>query len=176
MEASREKDAEVASKVFGLRVVALDWPCGYEPDGCDYEAEHFPDEMLSSYTERGPVYVPEHGIWPPVASPTGKDGRFCAVKPVPFYSTSWSDAALVLDELAKTHHWRLLSPFLPGEPWFAGLTPHGCTGWNGRPDVEASGKTGPEAICKAALAAKLLGEHGLSPAEDEAVSAEPRKT
>ncbi len=48
-------------------------------------------------------------------------------------------------------HWRIQTPFQPGEPYFAGFTPHGVTGWNGRPDFQGSGPTPEIAICDAFL-------------------------
>jgi hypothetical protein len=68
-------------------------------------------------------------------------------------SIGWAWSAVV--NLAATHHWSIRSPFAPGDPWFAGLTPHNVTGWNGRPDMDAQGTTGAVAIFRAALYATL---------------------
>ncbi len=75
---------------------------------------------------------------------------------VPRYSTDTAAAWLVVAHLTKHFHWRISSPFDPphGETlWFAGLTPHSCTGWNGRPDLECGGHSAEEAICLVALKA-----------------------
>jgi hypothetical protein len=43
--------------------------------------------------------------------------------------------------------WKITSPFTKeNTKWFAGLTPHGVTGWNSRPDYQGSGETLGEAI------------------------------
>jgi len=160
-------DVLIARHVIGLRVVALDWPCGYEPEcGC-YEADMHKEAdtdigRCSWFTERGPVYSPENAVWPP----RQEDG-YAEVKPVPFYSTDVGEAWAVVAQLQDRFHWRLTSPFQPGEPWFAGVTPLGTSGWNGRPDIEACGETPAMAICLCALKALALGYgDGLSePAE-----------
>ena len=76
---------------------------------------------------------------------------------VPLFSTDIAAAWEVVEEMNKTYHWRISSPFIPGEPYFAGLTPHGVTGWNGCPDYEMPGDIVSLAICRAALLAKLEG-------------------
>jgi hypothetical protein len=73
---------------------------------------------------------------------------------LPHYSTDIAAAWLVMDEMDRRgFHGRLTTPFEPGQPYFAGFTPHGMSGWNGRPDHEGSGDTPSLAICRAALAA-----------------------
>lgn len=64
-------------------------------------------------------------------------------------------------QLEAGWHLRLCSPFTEGEPWWAGFTPKGITGWNGRPDIEMPGETGPEAISRAALVAEAEGKQAL---------------
>lgn len=49
---------------------------------------------------------------------------------------------------AAGYHLRFDSPFQPGDQHQVGLTPHGVTGWNGRPDHYFNG-TMEEAIEKA---------------------------
>ncbi len=75
----------------------------------------------------------------------------------PHYSRDIAAAWLVVGHLTSRYHWRISSPFDPKHAdcrlWFAGLTPHSCTGWNGRPDLECGGQTAPEAICLVALKA-----------------------
>jgi hypothetical protein len=72
------------------------------------------------------------------------------------------DTSAAFDTQAELHrrgyHMQLKSPFLPdsdaaesGHVWFCGFTPHGTSGWNGRPDFLASGETPALAICRAAL-------------------------
>ena len=69
-------------------------------------------------------------------------------------ATDWSHAAVVERKMAELGYWmRLQSPFARGELWFAGFTPHGMTGWNGRPDHQRGAPTGPLAICLSARAA-----------------------
>ena len=71
--------------------------------------------------------------------------------PLPLY-THQTGLYTVLDYLIKSGwHWRITSPFSPQEPWFAGLTPIGVSGFNGRPDFEAWGSTLGNAVCRAAV-------------------------
>jgi hypothetical protein len=74
--------------------------------------------------------------------------------------SSWSDFGMVVGRMAETHHWTLKTPFGPGDPAFAGLTPHGVTGWNGRPDAEGSGPSLFAAGLRAALKAARAKEAG----------------
>ncbi len=73
------------------------------------------------------------------------------------YSTD-AQALAVLKKFMITQGlwWQIRSPFYEGQPWHAGLTPFRTTGWNGRPDWRASGKTEAIACCRAAL--MTLGE------------------
>lgn len=58
-----------------------------------------------------------------------------------------NDAMQRIDEILQKGWWmRLQSPWQADGEWFCGLTPQGATGWNGSPDIEASGETAPEAI------------------------------
>lgn len=60
---------------------------------------------------------------------------------------------MLVKKLQNTGFWlKLTTPFLQGEPHFAGFTPLGTTGWNGVPDHMGQGATAQEAICEAALA------------------------
>ncbi len=55
-------------------------------------------------------------------------------------------------DMAKAgYHMKLTSPFAPGEPYWAGFTLHGTTGFNGRPDFRACAVTPALAIALAAL-------------------------
>lgn len=58
--------------------------------------------------------------------------------------------------MAREFWWEIKSPFFPGQLWFAGLTRHQVTGWNGRPDWRSAGVTEAIACCRAALL--TLGE------------------
>ena len=70
----------------------------------------------------------------------------------PHYSTELKAAFEAVAEMQRRGYWlRLISPFQPGQPWWAGFTSLGASGWNGRPDYEASGPTPMVAICRAAL-------------------------
>ena len=78
------------------------------------------------------------------------------------YSTNISAAWEVVEKLQQQFHLRLNSPFDFGDPYFAGFTPLGVTGFNGRPDFEASAPTAPLAICRTALKAKLVDNQTLT--------------
>ncbi len=75
----------------------------------------------------------------------------------PAYSTDIAAAWQVVEKMTERYHWRIVSPFDPRQEdcrlWFAGLTPHSCSGWNGRPDYEEGAETPALAICLAALKA-----------------------
>lgn len=81
-----------------------------------------------------------------------QDDSFVPTRRVPPYSTDIAAAWLVVEKLSDRFHCRIKTPFMAGEKYFAGFTPLGVTGWNGRPDHEGSGDTAPLAICLAALA------------------------
>lgn len=63
------------------------------------------------------------------------------------------DAWLLVEKLNEQFHMRLTTPFMPDCPYFAGFTPHGVTGWNGRPDIQAHAPTAAMAITLAAYRA-----------------------
>jgi hypothetical protein len=76
------------------------------------------------------------------------------------YSTTGDGMLAVLAAMERRGwHAKIKTPFAPGEPAFAGFTPHNVTGWNGRPDFFVSaGSVGvlPRAVALAAL--RALGE------------------
>lgn len=72
-------------------------------------------------------------------------------------STSIQAAWQVVEKMGAEWHAVVRSPFQDGEPYWAGFTTKGCTGWNGRPDHQASADTAPLAICRAALKAMEAG-------------------
>jgi hypothetical protein len=122
LEAGRELDALVAERVMGCRV---EWHEGrpYCGDGvtCCYPHAE-PDRDAQLSGDLAP------------------------------YSTDHNAAMQVVAALARRGYWlRLQSPFAPGDPWFAGFTPHETSGWNGRPDFERKGDAAPVAICRASL-------------------------
>jgi len=86
------------------------------------------------------------------------------------YSTEPRHCSIVKARVAETHHWTIRSPFDPssewGSKWWAGVTPHGTTGWNGRSDIQAHGATEEEAVCRCALLLVHLGDEALHYAED----------
>ena len=82
--------------------------------------------------------------------------------------SDWDDAMAVAANIeTRGYHVELRSPFtatptvLPASketippPWTCGFTPHGITGWNGRPDHSASDSDGRAAILRAALLAAM---------------------
>ena len=159
---ARDLDARVAENVMHLRVVAMDWPCGYHPDGSGYEATHFPSaehgaadgELGSWCTDRGPVHVPEHGIWPPEAR-KGNFGSYAWVEPVPFYSTSITDAWEVVAHFrSQPFHVRCNFMEALGDLLRERFESQGSSGKRIDPFWEFMLRANtPEAICKAALAA-----------------------
>lgn len=60
----------------------------------------------------------------------------------------------LIDRLAVLGFWcRTTSPFTPGSLHFSGFTPHGTSGWNGRPDHESGGESFELSVARAALKA-----------------------
>ena len=95
---------------------------------CDTDAEESPWWMMD---------VPEKG----------------GAATIPHYSTSIADAWLVVETMRDLGFWCVVkSPFIPGELYHAGFTPHATSGWNGRADHRGSGDTPAFAISNAALA------------------------
>lgn len=137
MKPGRKLDALVAEKIMGLRVVAHDWPCGRDPEFGDYEAASFWEEEME---ERGPVYVPEDGSWPPKYLLDVK-AHYAYVEPVPFYSTDIAAA------------WQVVEKMITDKGLFCLTIDDESDGFwchFGNCAHEAYG-TAPEAICKAAL-------------------------
>jgi hypothetical protein len=128
----RELDAAVAERIFG-------WQWLMHPHL--NRAEIFSPQAVTYL--RGPHYG-----WLP------DDGSKERMRPyeAPAYSSTWNGIGLVEEAMAQRGYYLTLkSPFEPGQPYFAGFTPHGTTGWNGRPDHEAPGATAPLAVARAAL-------------------------
>jgi hypothetical protein len=112
MPAGREMDALVAEWVMKLNVVSRNHPCGYEPECGYYEASHFFPVIGSWFTEEGPVYLPENGIYPPIPEPEPRaydDGLYCYVEPVLFYSSKISHVWEVVEEMRKRGHMLIFS-------------------------------------------------------------------
>lgn len=90
-------------------------------------------------------------------------GKVLGEWPPPFYSTNRGDAWKAVEAFAKLRkmHASVRTPFetrlRPGHPsyplYWAGFTPMGTTGWNGRDDWRGSGETMPLAVCRAILRA-----------------------
>jgi len=125
--AGRELDALVATLVMG-------WT---EVQDVPYRETHW-DHLTFRYSGNRPT-----GFRP---------GKSQSLQEVPAFSTSIAAAWEIVDKASEMgYHARVKSPFMPGELYWAGFTPHGSTGWNGRPDYEGSGETAALAICRAAL-------------------------
>lgn len=70
---------------------------------------------------------------------------------------------MIVNAMAKRGYWcRISSPFEPGRKWYAGFTPHSCTGWNGRPDNLMRGDTGLNSVARASLLTLMNEERGQS--------------
>lgn len=119
----RQLDLIIADKIFGIKKV--------------YYGEWDTDKSC-------PEYIP-----------SGKPWRTHQIdaKPIPHFLTNPEACYCLKLKMADTYHWLIKSPFTSGASWFAGLTPHGVSGWNGSPDFMAEGSTEMEAVCKVALMA-----------------------
>ena len=144
----RDLDVLIAEKVFHLKVVARDWPCGYDPECGHYAASYFLPPVGHWWTGKDAVYIPEGDKWPPErtieidpeAEQVDPDERFAWVEPVPFYSTDIAAAWTVVEKVNDCLH----------------LRQHGKDGlWSvmfcGKMTEEVSGETAMVAICRAAL-------------------------
>ena len=61
-------------------------------------------------------------------------------------------AKSVIERMAKHGLWfSCHSPWRPGDKWWGGFTPHGVTGWNGRPDSNMSGVSFEHVVCLSAI-------------------------
>lgn len=123
-------DAWIADKVVGMAVVAMDWPCGYDPECGSYEAEAFVRKGEDGswhatggwYTERGPVTPMDEQGWPPDETPqVSLPGEaVAALNPVAKFSTDIREAAgllkYLMDEDLFIEYWS------DGE-WFIAQTP-----------------------------------------------------
>lgn len=74
---------------------------------------------------------------------------------LPCYSTDPAASKKLRDRMRDLGWWcQMRNEWHPGNPeCWAGFTPHGATGWNGRPDHWTSGPTEEMAVALAALAA-----------------------
>lgn len=76
---------------------------------------------------------------------------------VPYYSASLEAMWLVIDAMYQRGYWcQMRTPFqagADGDGFWAGFTPHGTSGWNGKPDHWTRADDMPHAICLAALEA-----------------------
>jgi hypothetical protein len=73
---------------------------------------------------------------------------------LPDYARQPREMLDVQSQMERLGFWLWLqSPWRDGDPWRAGFTERGVTGFNGRPDHEATGDSGPEAVARAAVKA-----------------------
>lgn len=175
LEAGRELDAMIQRVVFGSEMGEPDWPCGYQPDGCDLElwpdySERFEDDTdetyrkrqefwedaKSHYPERHPVYFRRH------------DNGWKQRLVVPHYSVSISAAWEIVENMARRGYALHLAAYRHESP--PPDEAHRAAFWcKGDMPRTAYAPTSPLVICKAALLAleassPLLGsvtpEHG----------------
>lgn len=152
MTDQRQLDVEIA-KAMGLKVVALDWPCGLDPESGCYMASPKRDNPASWYTELGPVYIVRDDDWPPRA--VEGVGQECAmVFPVPHYSSDIAAAWKVVEWLNDLHYQFHLSQ--SGQYWFVSCYAMPVVEEDGtetRHVGNANSRSIAEAICLAALRA-----------------------
>lgn len=68
------------------------------------------------------------------------------------YSSNIKQAFELIEYAKSNGFWcQIKTPFTPNDPYICGFTPHGVTGWNGRPDHCGAAPTLETAICKAFL-------------------------
>jgi hypothetical protein len=125
MDAGRELDALVAEKVMGWMRV------------------NSPHKITGANGE------------PSGLEPIG--GGYATFAVVPHYSTDIAAAWQIVEMMERRGYWcQMRTPFQAGDGgdgFWAGFTPHGTSGWNGRPDHWTDATILPLAICLAALRA-----------------------
>lgn len=159
LKAGRELDAEISAKVFGKPVIG--WEPAFCPEGtwCFIPAEHddyanqpvFVDCCDGDHSDCDSDFLGEKRFF----ERTGHGHSCCDV--VPCYSSEVSAAFSVVERMRELGWWcQMRTPWGgddEGDGYWAGFTPQGVTGWNGRPDHWTKADTMPEAICRAALEA-----------------------
>lgn len=157
MTAGRELDALIAEKVMGF--LWHKWTPEMDQDAAaDLRGHRFlkPADTIQKFRDGGW----EVGPWV-LASIDDPIYVGCDNQEIPNYTTDIAAAWLVVGELARRGYWlSLKSPFETDNAWSAGFTPHGMSGWNGRPDFAGFALTAPLAICLAALKAVAAVSHG----------------
>lgn len=147
MRDDRKIDIAVATKVMGHTVVKA------KTLDLDWKGSSIPPFYLVAGIEPGDLMLGD----------TAKPGW---AEPLPGYATDIRTAWNVVIRLGEKYHAVLRTPFEKGSKKYScGFTPLGCTGWNGRPDIEAIEKTMELAICKAALLAVGKKAHYLERAD-----------
>lgn len=142
MKAGRELDALVAEKIRGERLLFVNRAWSTEDWlTTDHPTEQNVMAIITDEKWRAGASYPHHLV-------------------IPLYSVSLEAMWLVIDEMYRRGFWcQMRTPFqagADGDGFWAGFTPHGTTGWNGKPDHWTSAETMPHAICLAAL--KASGE------------------
>lgn len=105
----------------------LEFPCYITPKGVNLQGED----------RRGIYYASmlKYAIWSP--------------------SRDANQAVKIIEKMQKLGLWfKTSSPFDPDQDiklWHGGFTPHGMTGWNGRPDAAAFGVSFPHVVCLSAV-------------------------
>lgn len=119
-------------------------------------------ENIMGWTWRRPVKIDPRGpAWAFLCPPGDRSKERVPAEPEyprkldfgePQYATEPDAMFALLAEMEKRGLWaQLQSAWTPGGLCWAGFTPHGFTGWNGRADYRSHGTTLPEAVARAAL-------------------------
>lgn len=144
--AGRDLDALIMERVFGwkwFRVVNV--------------AVLVPPTVAEDWLQHNSLYTPIDS--PGELKREHIDGVYfiSMIMPEPLFVSKdhCSDVFRLINHIAKTHWWSIKSPFEKNEMWFAGITPHSTSGWNGRPDFIGNGSTMALAVCRAALMMKF---------------------
>jgi len=72
-----------------------------------------------------------------------------AITVIPDYPNDTAAAMILAETIADRYWLELHTPFCIGDPYFAGFTPLGTTGWNGVPDNKCPGDKAGQAITRA---------------------------
>jgi hypothetical protein len=153
MTIERDIDILIAEKIMGLNVVSKNHPCGYDPECGYYEASHFLPPS-SWYSEEGPVYLPEDGVYPPVPEPEPRMSKlnyYCYVVAVPFYSTDISKTWEAVEKLSERLNGDISVSLFQRKSFYPQWRCRVCR--DSPKYFDAWEKTAPLAICRSLLLA-----------------------
>lgn len=154
----RDLDRAVHEFVFGDACQVWSLHDAMEPETAKIVEEGVPGTDWRPASEFE-VYLPDaEGDMPNYEYAAVSTGTYRWL-PIPHYSISRQIMWAVINQMSSAHNrWcQMRTPFggSSGDGHWAGFTPHGTTGWNGRPDFFTKAAHMPLAVCRSALKAVI---------------------